>query len=297
MLEPKSAVPLIYNNGDSYTYGINVGKYPYHCYIGDMPREVMANVPLKVDFCRQDEWISGCYRKRICYELYTLEMVNHGSLLLVQNGRICRVNAGEMYLLHRGYDNEMLVDQPCLRKTTIAFSGNMLNSILLLAGLKNTDKIVPDKPERFRGFFDDMLREVRRREEGFQLRSSAIAYNLLLELGRSLMYEGMPEMIRDAMLLMDRMIDKQVSIEDFCSSLNTSPATLNRTFRKYLHMPPMEFFIRLKMESASKMLRNTNYSIKQVAEMTGYSNQLYFSSEFRKRIGVSPKAYRRGSDE
>ena len=171
----------------------------------------------------------------------------------------------------------------------------MFDAIMSVSRLRHVDKIIPDRKERFQKLKDDLFREVRKRDEGFQLRCSAIAYNILLEMGRCLKYGDMPKMITDALILMDRVTDRQMSIEDMCGILNTSPATLNRAFRKHLQVPPMEYFIRLKMESASKMLRHTNYSIKQIAEFTGYSNQLYFSSEFRKRMGVSPKGYRRGT--
>ena len=295
MLEPKTSIPLLYTNGKASTYGINIGKYPQHCYIGDLPRKIFPELPLTVDFCRRDEWIEGCYRKCVRYELCTVEMVEQGSLLLVQNGECCRINPGELYLLHRGGNHEVLADQSAVKKITVAFGGNMVEQLLQNSGLAGINKITPDKPERFLRLWNELLAELRQREDGFQLRCSALAYNVLLEIGRCRSYDNMPPLIVEAMIMMDRLVDRQVSIAALCRNLCTSPATLNRVFRKHLHLPPMEYFIRLKMNSACIMLRHTNYSIKQIAEQTGYSNQLYFSAEFRKRIGLSPKHYRHGN--
>ncbi|MDD3118889.1 MAG: AraC family ligand binding domain-containing protein, partial [Victivallales bacterium] len=204
MLEPKSSIPLLYSNGQASTYGINVGKYPHHAYVADVPRKLLPELPLTVDFCRRDEWVNGCYRKCLGYELCTIEMVEQGSLLLARNGNCQRINAGELYLLHRGSDHEVLVDQPMVKKITIAFGGNMVEQLIDRSGLSDLNKIVPDKPERFLRLWHEMLAELRQREDGFQLRCSAIAYNLLLEIGRCRIYHHMPELIIDAMIMMDR---------------------------------------------------------------------------------------------
>jgi len=142
-----------------------------------------------------------------------------------------------------------------------------------------------------------LIEEVKARNEGFQQRCSTMLYNLLLDIAQIVKTGSISPSILETLSKMERNLDRQLSIHDLCRCANASPATLNRNFRKCMKIPPMEYFIRMKMDAACKMLRHTTYSIKQIAALTGYTNQLYFSSEFRKRLGVSPKAYRRGCME
>ena len=49
----------------------------------------------------------------------------------------------------------------------------------------------------------------------------------------------------------------------------------------------------MKMEHACHLLDSSQLSVKGVAAALGYDDQLYFSRQFSKTIGLSPRAYRR----
>jgi AraC-like DNA-binding protein len=42
------------------------------------------------------------------------------------------------------------------------------------------------------------------------------------------------------------------------------------------------------MSHALRLLRSNNYTVQEVAEMSGWNCQFYFSNCFKKRFGVSP---------
>ena len=48
----------------------------------------------------------------------------------------------------------------------------------------------------------------------------------------------------------------------------------------------------LKMEKAAHLLRETDMSIKEITNATGYNDQNYFSKLFKQKFGVSPTEYR-----
>ncbi len=294
MLEPKLRIPLHYNNGESLVYGINIGKFPYHHFAGNFARDVIPGLPLKVHFCGHDEWVKGCYRKRICSDVFNIEFVIRGSLMFAQHDDKYRVNEGELFLVQRKQDSEIYADNSRVEKITLSLGGRMLEEILRTTGLNSIDVMKPDNPRLIKRLMDEAFDNIKNQSEGFQVRCSSLAYQLLLELGKEIVDHKYSPLVAESLKLMDDSIDRQMTINDFCDRIGTSPATLNRAFRKYLKMPPMEYFIKIKMDSACRLLRFTNFNIKEIARMTGYSNQLYFSSEFRKRLGVSPKAYRKG---
>ena len=42
-----------------------------------------------------------------------------------------------------------------------------------------------------------------------------------------------------------------------------------------------------------QLLEHTNYNVKEISEIVGYDNPLYFSRVFKKEIGQSPAQYRK----
>lgn len=58
-------------------------------------------------------------------------------------------------------------------------------------------------------------------------------------------------------------------------------------------MGPKDYFTRLKMHKASQLLNNPNLSIKEVADLVGYEDPLYFSRVFKQINAVSPTEYRK----
>ena len=48
------------------------------------------------------------------------------------------------------------------------------------------------------------------------------------------------------------------------------------------------------MAAASQLLAGTDLSVTEIAERSGYSSIEHFSAAFHRRMGCSPRAYRKG---
>lgn len=87
-----------------------------------------------------------------------------------------------------------------------------------------------------------------------------------------------------------------LSVNDVAAFAGVSPQTLNAALRKSTGMSLRRHLIRIRLEEAMKMLGNPRYLIKDVAAMTGWKSQFYFSNSFRKHFGFAPR-YREKSSE
>ena len=56
----------------------------------------------------------------------------------------------------------------------------------------------------------------------------------------------------------------------------------------------MQYRIGKKMELAKRLLVSTTQTVKEISFQLGYCDQFYFSSEFRRVTGMSPRETRRG---
>ena len=72
----------------------------------------------------------------------------------------------------------------------------------------------------------------------------------------------------------------------------TSEAYFRREFKKYYGEAPLEYIKRRRIEMACHLLRTELYSITDVASRSGFDSISYFSLEFKRYMGCSPKAYR-----
>ncbi|MCX6938977.1 MAG: helix-turn-helix domain-containing protein [Verrucomicrobia bacterium] len=63
-------------------------------------------------------------------------------------------------------------------------------------------------------------------------------------------------------------------------------------FRRATGYPPVEHFLRLKIQRACQLLDTTDMRVHEVAAAVGWTDPFYFSRFFRKITGQSPRAYR-----
>ncbi len=91
---------------------------------------------------------------------------------------------------------------------------------------------------------------------------------------------------------LEKNLDKKISIDDLCKVSLTNPSTLNFRFRRAFNCSTGDYIIKFKIENAKKLLLTSAYSISEIAFRLGFENQYYFSTAFKKREGLSPKAFR-----
>lgn len=68
--------------------------------------------------------------------------------------------------------------------------------------------------------------------------------------------------------------------------------TLLRRFRAATGTSPHQYALRLRIERACDLLRNTDASIEQVAERTAFCDRFHLSRTFRAHLGMGPAAFR-----
>lgn len=73
-----------------------------------------------------------------------------------------------------------------------------------------------------------------------------------------------------------------------------SRSTLHDRFVHFIGQPPMQYLARWRMQVASRLLRDTNAKVVEVALSVGYESEAAFSRAFKRAAGVSPGAWRRG---
>lgn len=88
---------------------------------------------------------------------------------------------------------------------------------------------------------------------------------------------------------------EQISLKDLAATVNICPRECQRCFKKVLHMSPTTYILQYRLGLAIDMLSNTDLSIMQISESTGFNSPSYFGKMFRRYFGISPNEYRVGN--
>lgn len=116
---------------------------------------------------------------------------------------------------------------------------------------------------------------------------------------RGLVREGLFRALQDARLagvlaLLHEAPAHPWSVAEICARGGLSRSVLHERFVALLGMPPMEYLAAMRMQLAGEWLRDAALSVEQVAERCGYESVSAFSRTFRRVMGQTPGAYRRG---
>jgi AraC family transcriptional regulator, transcriptional activator of pobA len=78
----------------------------------------------------------------------------------------------------------------------------------------------------------------------------------------------------------------------YADALAVPPAALSRALAEATGRTTKDLVLDRVMLEAARLLRYTERTVGEVAHATGYADPLYFSRAFKRRLGVSPAAYR-----
>lgn len=82
--------------------------------------------------------------------------------------------------------------------------------------------------------------------------------------------------------------NSEFTIEDLAQCLSTSKSTLLRRIKSITDQTPIELLNEYRVKKADALLRNQDLPIKEVAYMTGFSDQFYFSRKYKEFFGYAP---------
>jgi AraC family transcriptional regulator len=75
-----------------------------------------------------------------------------------------------------------------------------------------------------------------------------------------------------------------------------SPFYLTRIFKAQYGLPPYRYLIRLRIDAARELLRDSVLTVTQICHRVGFNSLSHFITTFRLHVGVSPTQYRRMMD-
>lgn len=175
----------------------------------------------------------------------------------------------------------------------ITFSGYGVKQLFDVEGT-----VVHIPPELdFAGKFDRLLRL--RRDEAWNLQSSALLYSLLLECkdlipGSSASVYKLRNQLKESIAYIHSNYMNVIELSSLADLSGVTREHFCRLFRQYTGMRPVEYITKIRLQKARELLDvNHEMPINEIALKTGFQSNSYFSFVFRKNFGISAEEYRK----
>lgn len=100
------------------------------------------------------------------------------------------------------------------------------------------------------------------------------------------------ERIKKMMAFIQNHADESITVREIAEAGDIGESECFRSFRRNLHLSPIDYLNRYRLSMAAEMLAGTNDSISDVSSQMGFSSASYFTLLFRREFRCTPKEWR-----
>lgn len=162
-------------------------------------------------------------------------------------------------------------------------------------------KLLPDEQLNIEEMIAALHTEYTVRAAGWQTMVRAGFIRLVVELSR--MYDtnriendvGIVK-LAPALAYIERNFQEEMTVTELAALTHYSERQFLRLFKEATGCRPMQYITKLRLHNACRLLRETELTVTEIAERCGYTDSSYFSRVFMRKLGISPKAYRKDSE-
>lgn len=103
-----------------------------------------------------------------------------------------------------------------------------------------------------------------------------------------------PDWVKELKQIIQDQIDSNLSLNDISRSLDINPSYLSREFSKHFgNLSFGEYTRKLRIEKAIELINQNQYSLTEIAYLTGFSDQSHFTRIFKQHTGKNPSAFKK----
>lgn len=131
------------------------------------------------------------------------------------------------------------------------------------------------------------------KKEGYYFECVSLLYKIFSELQKqSYLPENQYNAIKPAIkYIEEHFLESRLSMEDLTAQCTVSYSYLKKLFVKKTGLSPKKYIIQLKINYACDLLKCNKYTVSKISDMCGFLDIYYFSSQFKRHMGISPTEY------
>lgn len=105
------------------------------------------------------------------------------------------------------------------------------------------------------------------------------------------------QQLKDMMVFIHEHCREKLTVTDIAGAAHISERTCYALFKSHLHTTPLEYLTDHRLRMACELLRQTEFSVTDIAAYCALGSSSYFSHLFRRAAGMTPLEYRKQKKE
>lgn len=149
------------------------------------------------------------------------------------------------------------------------------------------------KPEILAKLFRSISDCWNKKEIGYKYKCSALLYEIFAECYvQNFKPQPQTSKIQNSVdYIFKNYKNSELTMSEIAKQSFMSEVYFRKLFKKEYKMSPQKYIIKLRIQNALSLIATGYFSLKEIAYMSGYNDYKYFSTEFKKAVGVSPSEY------
>lgn len=245
-----------------------------------------------------------------------LVVIQSGQVVHVMEEEKYTVEAGDVFVIHEGDNHGYCEGNNLILWNVLYDSPRMLGpaeTVRKLPGYHALFCIEPRLRKRFGkraylrlhshdldkalSLISDIQAELSRREAGYELVATALFMQLVGLLSRRYSRHATAPpsgllRIGNVIGFIEENYGRPVTLKQLAEIANLSPRQILRTFREATGRSPIEYLLQRRIAKAMDLLRTRDMNITEVSFAVGFTDSNYFSRQFRRITGQSPRQFR-----
>lgn len=267
------------------------GKRYGDIYVLPREEELPVNVvSLGIDYC-QPAYRNERLNSRVSVLAFVLR--GQGILRIGSDSFVCK--PGDVFILRKGTQHSVVVDDSADEFTYLWY--NLGGSCLALLDSFR----IPFPPyiaqADMEGLFRKGIRviEQEKQPESIQITMMLVCTEIVMTLSKLLIQRNskLSAQALKFMNYLDMIGNGTFQAQKMSRHFNMSIRHMNRIFKAETGSTPYQYVLRHKVETAKVLLKDTNISIRDIAEQLGFTDQYHLSNFFKQRTGLSPMEFRK----
>jgi AraC-like DNA-binding protein len=261
-------------------------------------KKILGTLNIDVIICRKAILDKAWNFKTCNFPLNRLYYIERGEGWVIHHERKFHLIPGKMYLIpaHTLVDYQFCPDH--MIQYYVHFRAEVLNGLNLFSLIGTEFEREPAHSGDVERNFTRLMAIYNSTSPTDLIEADIIIRNLFLPFlssspARASEDKLLSRRFQELLAYIEDHLDQALTLKELAKVTCLHPTYLSNLFKSQFNVPLIKYCQRRRIEKARNLLWNTNLSMAEIAEQTGFREVFHFSKLFKSGTGIAPGKYRK----